>query len=184
MPITFNCSCGKVLRAPDEHAGKRVRCPACAGVSTVPEPEPMFEVVEDTAAPMFEVVEGTAAPKARPVARPVAAVVDDDDEDDRRGYDTSDADRDAGEDRSRRQKKPKWQRTSEKKRKKSKEPGRSLEGKVFNGGVAVGILSMLGAVVWLVAGILLLDRIFYYPPILFIIGLVGFIKGLIGDGDE
>ena len=48
MPITVSCPCGKKLRVADEHAGKRVKCPACQAVSTVPapEPEPEFEIVE------------------------------------------------------------------------------------------------------------------------------------------
>jgi hypothetical protein len=36
---------------------------------------------------------------------------------------------------------------------------------------------MLGATVWFVVG-LAADRIFFYPPILFIIGLISVIKGL------
>jgi hypothetical protein len=55
MPITFNCTCGKTLRVPDEHAGRRAKCPACNAVLPIPvpapppapEPEPVFEVVED-----------------------------------------------------------------------------------------------------------------------------------------
>ena len=75
MPINFDCSCGKTLRVPDEHAGRRVKCPACAVVSTVPTPEPMFEVVEEPAAP--------PPPKARPVAKAAPSKTDDDDDDDR-----------------------------------------------------------------------------------------------------
>lgn len=55
--------------------------------------------------------------------------------------------------------------------------GRSFEGNVLNGGVMGGVLAMVGAVVWFVAG-LAADVIFFYPPILFIIGLVAFFKGL------
>ncbi len=60
------------------------------------------------------------------------------------------------------------------------QPSRSLEGKVFNGGVVGGLIAMLIAVVWFVGG-LMADIIFFYPPILFIIGLVGFIKGLVSN---
>jgi hypothetical protein len=56
--------------------------------------------------------------------------------------------------------------------------GRSLEGRIFNGGVLGGLLAMLVALVWFIVG-LAADRIFFYPPILFIIGLVAFIKGLV-----
>lgn len=36
MPISFTCSWGKKLRAKDEYAGKRVKCPVCARVLVVP----------------------------------------------------------------------------------------------------------------------------------------------------
>ncbi len=55
--------------------------------------------------------------------------------------------------------------------------GRSLEGGILNGGVAGGMLAMFIAVVWFVVG-LAADIIFFYPPILFVIGLVAFFKGL------
>lgn len=73
MPITFNCACGKTLRVPDEHAGRRAKCPACAAVVTVPAPEeePILEVVENPPAP----------PTAAPGTRPYGKVVDDDSDD-------------------------------------------------------------------------------------------------------
>ncbi len=37
---------------------------------------------------------------------------------------------------------------------------------------------MILAVAWFVLGLLLLNRIFFYPPIMFVIGLVAFLKGL------
>lgn len=44
-----------------------------------------------------------------------------------------------------------------------------------------GVLSMVGAVVWFVLG-LMADRIFIYPPILFILGLIAVVNGFF-DGD-
>ncbi|MFO0943170.1 MAG: hypothetical protein U0930_20735 [Pirellulales bacterium] len=44
-----------------------------------------------------------------------------------------------------------------------------------------GLLTMLGATVWFVVG-LAANRIFYYPPVLFIIGLVAVLKGFF-DGE-
>jgi len=39
MPIEFRCTqCGKLLRTPDETAGKQARCPECG--TTVPVPQP------------------------------------------------------------------------------------------------------------------------------------------------
>ena len=61
--------------------------------------------------------------------------------------------------------------------------GRSLEGNVFNSGVIGGLLAMIGAVVWFVAG-LMNDVIFFYPPILFVIGLGALFKGLAGGSDS
>ena len=47
---------------------------------------------------------------------------------------------------------------------------------VFNSGAAGGLLAMVGAVVWFVAG-LMNDVIFFYPPILFVIGLARSSRG-------
>ncbi|MEM7475541.1 MAG: hypothetical protein AAF483_11175 [Planctomycetota bacterium] len=52
----------------------------------------------------------------------------------------------------------------------------------MNGSAVGGLLAMIGAVVWFVVGYMA-GYIFFYPPILFIIGLVGFIRGLVGGGD-
>jgi hypothetical protein len=41
MPIEFRCSgCSKLLRTPDESAGKKARCPHCRAVVDVPGPAP------------------------------------------------------------------------------------------------------------------------------------------------
>src|SRR5262245_27992030 len=36
MPISVRCECGKALRARDESAGKKVRCPGCGRAVAVP----------------------------------------------------------------------------------------------------------------------------------------------------
>ena len=51
-----------------------------------------------------------------------------------------------------------------------------------NGGVLSGVLMMVGALVWFF-GALAFGVFFIYPPILFIVGLVTFIKGLAGNSD-
>jgi hypothetical protein len=61
MPITFSCACGKILRVADEHAGRRVKCPACNSVRSAPTADPSAEPD-----PVFEVVE---TPQAQPTAR-------------------------------------------------------------------------------------------------------------------
>jgi hypothetical protein len=70
MPITLNCTCGKTLRVADEHAGRRVKCPACNAVIAPPAPQPEFEVIED--APRQQLA------ASKPAARP--RVDDDEDE--------------------------------------------------------------------------------------------------------
>ncbi len=45
--------------------------------------------------------------------------------------------------------------------------------------VGIGVAMMVGAVVWFIVG-LFADRIFFYPPILYILGIVGVVKGLLG----
>ena len=51
--------------------------------------------------------------------------------------------------------------------------------KLFGSSTIYGGAMMLGAVVWFVAGLFVLDRIFIYPPVMFVLGLIGFVKGLV-----
>lgn len=54
MPIVFSCSCQKKLRAPDSTAGKKVKCPACGTVLTIPEPPSppdTFSIEQESAEP-------------------------------------------------------------------------------------------------------------------------------------
>lgn len=51
------------------------------------------------------------------------------------------------------------------------------------GAIFGGLLMMAGAVVWFVLG-LMNNYIYFYPPILFVIGLVSLIKGCIGSSDS
>lgn len=59
---------------------------------------------------------------------------------------------------------------------------RAADGEI-NGSLWGGIGMMVLAVVWFVGG-LFFDIIFFYPPILFIIGLIAFVKGLINLGSN
>jgi uncharacterized membrane protein YjgN (DUF898 family) len=38
MTIEVQCECGKLLRAKDEHAGRKVKCPECGGPIVIPQP--------------------------------------------------------------------------------------------------------------------------------------------------
>jgi hypothetical protein len=53
-----------------------------------------------------------------------------------------------------------------------------MEHRALDMGMLGGLLMMGIAVVWFVVG-LAFNYIFFYPPILFIIGLIGLIRGLI-----
>jgi hypothetical protein len=47
MPISFPCSeCGTTIKAPDQHAGKKCKCPKCAVVNLVPAAEEDDAVLE------------------------------------------------------------------------------------------------------------------------------------------
>lgn len=73
MAISFACGCGKVLKARDELAGKKARCPECAAILEIPRPAPAPAAdIEDVAA--YALQEGTPAPSSRPMP------TDDDDE--------------------------------------------------------------------------------------------------------
>ena len=54
MPIEVQCPCGKSLNAPDDYAGKRIKCPVCGELLTVPADESPEEVVEVPAAQVLE----------------------------------------------------------------------------------------------------------------------------------
>jgi hypothetical protein len=58
-----------------------------------------------------------------------------------------------------------------------------LEKRAFDAGFFGGIGLMLLAVIWFFGG-LAVGVIFFYPPILFIIGLIGCIRGLINAASE
>ena len=49
-------------------------------------------------------------------------------------------------------------------------------------GILSGAGMMVGAVVWFVAG-WMAGRIFFYPPILFVIGIVALVKGLMSPAE-
>lgn len=59
--------------------------------------------------------------------------------------------------------------------------GFTLEKKGIRGGMMGGIVMMVIAAVWFFAG-LAADRIFFYPPVLFVIGVYALIKGM-ADGN-
>jgi hypothetical protein len=53
------------------------------------------------------------------------------------------------------------------------------EGGGWDASIVGGIVMMLGAIVWFFGALLLFNVFFIYPPILFVIGLVAFFRGML-----
>jgi hypothetical protein len=79
MPIPFSCECGKKLQAKDEFAGKRLKCPGCGKILTIPTPaveepeleeEPAPPVTQRIATPPEEVEDEPELPLAPPPPAP------------------------------------------------------------------------------------------------------------------
>jgi hypothetical protein len=201
MPIPVTCECGRSMRVKDEVAGRKFRCPSCSRVLAVPDPQVedldfvmTAEPVEEESSPRRQRPERgvTASPRPQPRRDP-----DEDDEDERPRRPRSRRDEEDEDDRPRRRRREEEEdeedeRPSRRIRQGSgrMEDARSLRRKKprvevnegwfgsINAGVIGGLLMMLIAVVWFVLG-LMGGIIFFYPPILFVIGLIAFIGGLV-----
>ena len=165
MTIKVQCGCGKSLQVKDELAGKRVRCPACkqaVGVPPALEPE---EVGDDALQVLL-----TESPPRPPARAPREEAV------------TAEPPRPpalperSAPPRAAERKKPKRRRDEE-------DEGWSFPRIYLSPGIITGLLMMVGAVVWFVLG-LLADRIFFYPPIMFVLGLVAVVRGLLGRPED
>jgi hypothetical protein len=172
MPIAVSCTCGRAMQIKDEFAGRKVRCPDCRGVVEVPEPHVLNEELEvlNVAPPEADV--DTKPSRASVTARPPRPVRDDEETVVRDEPRRRPADDDEPPSRPERKRRPR--------------PGIRREAPsprggfgTTNAGVAGGLLMMIIAVVWFVVGAMF-DIWFIYPPILFILGLIAFIKGLSG----
>jgi hypothetical protein len=174
MPIVMRCDCGATLQAKDEHAGKKTRCPSCGKIQPIPAAAP------PPARPTFSLSKEEEIPDALPA------------EDGKKvkGSDTYGfADQPSP--------RPKVREPLERPRV-TKSGGRAAArggGGGFFGpemgamsyGVLGGLAMMAIAVIWFVAG-LFFDYIFFYPPILFVIGIVAVVRGVmsgnIAGGDN
>lgn len=199
MPIQLTCECNRLLVVKDEFAGKKVRCPDCKQVITVPRAAPLVaELIETRPAPPRRAVPPPLPPmpppedafaerphKAPPGAiakRPTRDLYDEDDDYDRRDEDYDD---DYDDDRAPRKKKKKKPKPAGKRKSSYQSPhsgSRPGEFGTINAGV-IGGLFMIGiAVIWFIVG-LMAGWLFYYPPILFVMGIVAIVKGMI-NGSE
>ena len=161
MPIAFRCSCGRALNVKDALAGKKIRCPACQSILAVPDKE----IDADDLA--LEVLPADEEPVRRSASRAAIQVEPPEVLPARRRYDEDDDD-------------PPIKRRPKRRRDiKRRGPSVSFEQGWFgsvNSGVVGGLLMMLIAVVWFIAG-LMGGIIFFYPPILFVVGIIAIVKG-------
>ena len=163
MPIPLSCPCGRRYQAPDELAGKAIRCRQCQKVLKVPasDPDVIDDMIVDEPAPSppRRASGFTASPPVRPKPSdddlPVAEAAEPKRRKKRRRIRYDDDDRRGG----------------------------GGFGISISPGIIGGALMMLLAVVWFIAG-LYFGWIFFYPPILFIIGLVRFVLSLFGHEED
>jgi hypothetical protein len=155
MPIALSCqTCGRELRVKDELAGQEIYCPDCKSILTVPAGSgPVAEYSVPEAMPAHTDTESDfAARSEQPASAPV-----------------QDAQPANLED---------WVRRT------GGRPGPSRPKPQFgttSAGIRGGIVMMIIAVIWSVVGLVLLNHFFIYPIILFIVGLIAFVKALFGE---
>lgn len=178
MPVSLSCDCGKKLKVKDELAGKKIRCPGCSDVLIVPAG---VSRGSDLAKQAIRAVPPPLRRRADP---------DDDDDDDlprrrpsrppeapplhrerRRERDLDDDDDLDDVPRKKKRKKPKPRRSS----------GGGGGGIAINPEIVSGLLMMVGAVVWFILG-LSKGIIFFYPPVLFALGIAAIVRGFMGGG--
>jgi hypothetical protein len=184
MPIAVTCTCGRAMQIKEEFAGRKVRCPDCRGVVVVPTPEREADPEHDALEVLMAEPQVEEGRETKPYPSSVAT---------RRSQPLRGEDKDeAGI-----QEAPRPRPPVDEPRPRRPEPARKPRPRVrrddgprvvvergwfgnVNAGVVGGLLMMLLAAVWFFGG-LAVGIIFFYPPILFIIGLVALFKGLSGN---
>ena len=173
MPAILNCACGKSMEVPDMYAGKRVHCPGCNEAVLVPAAEQSEESAPTPQRQRRD--EDGYSDRLRDVnAQP-----------ERSRRDQSDSDANGYGDRRSRHDQEDRRDIRRLIRKENDRPNRRLgalsTGGGGFGGVNAGVgggLAMMGiAVVWFFVA-LAAGWIFFYPPILFVIGVIAVVKGL------
>jgi len=165
------------MRVKDELAGRKIRCPGCTAILAVPKPETPPDTEEEALNLLLEdsdeppsgsLTDVNDAPRtdamqeSRPGPRPPR------DEPERPEW--------------------KWKKKATPAPKSLRKPRTKSGGGLFNnvnpnyGVMGFGLLMMLGAVVWFL-GALAAGWIFFYPPVLFFLGVGTFFKGLMGRTD-
>ena len=167
MPIRFSCECGRTLQVADNLGGALVRCPECSRTLTAPDaalavrvgvkPPPLPpQPVEDDPVDLEEWDEKAERKRRLNPFKDNAPP--------RRSYYDRRRDDDSAA-----------PEVDERDLRLPPPPPKELGG--ASGSVIAGIFMMLGAIVWFVLG-LFADRIFIYPVILFVSGLIALVRGL------
>jgi hypothetical protein len=197
MAIRFTCSCGLTLEAEDEYAGQATVCPQCGTQKRIPLPQkpPMAKLISKIPAPAatpsaadpgFEVVDDDEPVVAAPAKKLRNSDVSlDENKLVRRKQRTEDEE----EVRPRKRRivddeefdRPRKQRRRQQLESQDSSGWFGTEKWVLSGGAIGGGIAMLVAVVWFILG-LMADRIFFYPPILFLVGLGGILKAFVTGG--
>lgn len=161
MPITVLCPCQNEYRVKDELAGKRIKCPHCKQPVDVPMyDQPVPAAQSDPYDQYSQDSHGTAYAAG-------AAFGHQNPDDEYQLQPTGIENENPYQ--------PPAQHDGY-----GPAPTKSHSSGVNGGAIMAGVGMMVGAVIWFVVG-MAAGRIFFYPPILFIFGLVSFVKGLIGS---
>ena len=168
MSIAVACEhCGWKTSVKDELAGKKGKCPTCGEPIVVPTRNAPGEDPEAAAAAaLLEGDEGPAVPPPASYVPPAPYAVN-------------------ASSQSQQTNAPTGRKNPARGIKfeyRAKDEPHERRGVAISGGVAVGLLMMGGAVLWFVLG-WAAGRIFFYPPILFILGVVNVFRSLTGRED-
>lgn len=180
MSIALKCLCGRAFNIKDDLAGRKIRCPACKLILLVPAAEKEIDP-DDLVLDVLRADDPDDVPSEResrraaiqsepPEALPVRRRSREDDEEVSSIRRRQDDDRPV-------KRRPKLRREDARRGPRvAFEPG--WFGSV-NAGVVGGLLMILIAVVWFVAG-LAVGYIFFYPIFLVVAGIAAIGKGLVG----
>lgn len=156
--------CGAALKLKEEYVGRRIKCPKCGTALVVPELEPTWEDSD----PLFSIA---AQPTAPPIQMPAAPAL---------GHAAGNVGMATSTPSYLR---PQAPSESPKFAAKTKELATNRQAKERGTGafrqIGIGAVIMSIAAIWFVGG-LMAGWFFYYPPLLFIVGIITVIKGCLG----
>ncbi len=174
MAIAFSCpSCDRAYTVAEKFAGKVTACKGCQTRIVVPDAEPAASD-EDAAFALLAADDGKGDTNPRLDRRSWDAPPPPPDLAPARGNAAEDAARHA-------EKKAKARRKAERATR-DRDDGRGRGGFALSPTMMGGLGTMIVAVVWCGVG-LACNVFFIYTPILFVIGLFGFVKGMMGHED-